>query len=184
MKFFLKSLSFAYFTIIGFDCVASSIALEKMHEKIDQAKSQKEAIPLKSIIKKGNVGLSNHQDKLQLDIVEENGVRIIKGIKKEGCPLDKLFWSKQLDLVDMLAENKVQGLAQLMKLISSRCIIKNINPLLTFVHELAIEDNILDDFRQVASESELKEVAAHRKTFDSLLLFIFNYFSEGMDCLL
>ncbi|MBS1988576.1 hypothetical protein JST56_06340 [Candidatus Dependentiae bacterium] len=147
------------------------MSFDRLHKKLDKVLDQA-ATDAKSLFKKGsNLITGSSQAPLTLDIEEINGVKLIKGLKRDNQIekiVNQLFWCKQNDLVAFLQQNFELGSTQLRELILQRDASKQ-QALIRFMQEIVHEYECLDECAQSARKEEVARVQELQATLDGLL---------------
>lgn len=142
--------------------------LERVHQRLDKALENAPSISARDLLNKGTLKASLAQGPLTLDIQEVNGVKLIKGLKREINLIDKLFWCKQEELVQQLQTNSEHGYTVFADLLAKRCMY-NTSPLLMFMREIVLEDEALDRCLHDARDNQAEQLKKMRETFNALL---------------
>lgn len=164
----------AFLTVGAFNCLYAGgikMSFDRLHKKLDKALDQA-ATDAKSLFKKGsNLIGGSSQAPLTLDIEEVNGVKLIKGLKRENQIekiVSQLFWSKQAHLAALLQRDIALGSLQLAELVIQRGVDQK-QVLIKFMQEIVYEYERLQECAQSARKEEVQEVQALQSTLDSLL---------------
>lgn len=146
-----------------------NMTLERMHQRLDKALENTPSTSACDLLKNRGIHKTHlEQGPMTLDIQEINGVKFIKGLKREINLIDKLFWCKQTELVQQLQTNSEHGYTIFADLLKTRSMY-NTSPLLMFMREIVLEEEALDRCQHDARGSEIEELKKMRETFNALL---------------
>lgn len=147
------------------------MSFDRLHKKLDKVLDQA-ATDAKSLFKKGsNLIGGSSQAPLTLDIEEVNGVKLIKGLKRDNQIekiMSQLFWCKQAHLVALLQCDRMQGAAQLAELVTQRGVDQQ-QVLIKFMQEIVYEYESLQECAKSARKEEVQQVRVLQSTLDGLL---------------
>lgn len=144
---------------------------DRLHKKLDKVIDQA-TTDAKSFFKKGSnlISGSSHAP-LTLDIEEVNGVKLIKGLKRDNQInkiVSQLFWCKQVDLVELFEQNFQLASTQLAALIAQRDV-RQEGVLVKFMQEIVCEYESLQECAQSARKEEIVLVQGLQTTLNRLL---------------
>lgn len=164
----------ALFCVTFFNCVDAGnlkTTFDRLHKKLDSL-PEKAATDVKALFQKGSRLVTSSSHTLPtLDIEVVNGVKLIKGLKRDAQvdkKVSQLFWCKQVGLVALFESDFAQGLAQLTELITQRSMDRK-SLLINFMEEIVQEDHVLNECLQHANHQEAAQISALQITLDGLL---------------